>query len=200
MVMRNLSQVILVVEGPAGSGKSHLTSTLTFEKPELTHVTLDIPRPRNYEGGEGEVLAVIKDLWRMGFVLLHYPNPVILDRWGLSSFVYNCLRRNMDPTEDQFINFMGEAGHLLSGLVANLHTRGYLQTEEPVTLSVRYIINLPPVGVIEERRAKAGKHYPFSAQAEWDMYNWIVEFWPNYRSTLGPLFIVKDDHDITELL
>lgn len=94
---------LLILEGPAGSGKSTVLGELlrrgSFHQP---NPIVEFPRPRSYDGALNLALSIVKDGSSLLSAMIHqmlYPTktPVVIDRFMISQMVYGRIRRGFDP-------------------------------------------------------------------------------------------------------
>jgi hypothetical protein len=174
-------QKIYIVEGPAGSGKSYFASEISSTikggiVPPPPGFGINTNQRRSYDGLEGEVTAWVKDIYRFGMALGRAPKTALLDRFMVSSYVYNHLRRGDLPEvvdTTRFHQLVTSYIAAMTGTIVTLKSRGFFegQRESP---SFIWLFNLPPLEAIAERRAKSGKQYPFPLDAESALYSNIA--------------------------
>lgn len=197
----------MIVEGPAGSGKTTLGHKLSElygglylpTEPEL------INRPRDYAGSAGETLAILKDLATSLQASL-WDGPVVIDRWAISSFVYNRIRQELaDPRQKNvplrlfndgapeqgpiphFKNILDQAVRLESNGATSLSARGFL----PQLRQRQWTLLLPPPRILQERREKSSRLYPFQAVREYEWYKWVSMVWELNFAEHGPMTVLE---------
>ena len=197
---------LIIVEGPAGSGKSTLIEQMVTDN--IGHEVglpdnINIPRPRAYrDNNHGVILSLVKDSAMVATALFDRcvggtRTPPILDRGYLSQLVYGTLRRGGQalPTVTlTYINMM--LLHISAMRTQILLRTGFPQSIEPFDVLV--IMNLPSLSNLRTRRKYSPKHYPYGALSEWELYNQIASSLVFYntrqiRDVRMETLIINDD-------
>ena len=183
----------IVVEGPAGAGKSTFCDRLGSEvglpviRSPLTWGHGPISR---VPGFALELDALLNDVRRT--IAAAAVKRVILDRWFLSGYVYRVLRGWGIPAE--FPDYILTAKSFLARMVRIADLR-LSEVSPPPTVGspvwLRFVILIPPVETIERFRQSAGKEYPFDAGHERNVYSQIA-------GGLGPEAYVIEDLNETD--
>ena len=171
---------IYTLDGPAGSGKSYAIRKLAKEYGWYS--ALDIgSTSRNELGIAGQMqqakrnLTAVVDAVQAVFSKETY-NAVVIDRGTVSNFVYTRLSEDTyQPSLRQNLKRQLECFQTALNMLA------YTTQQKPAKLSdtpfwpVNYIILLPSKSRMESNRFQSDKEYPFSVDAELDMwYNAIT--------------------------
>lgn len=177
---------LIVIEGPAGSGKSTLIErVVTQGLVHRPHFICEIPRPRKYEGMTGVLLAQLKDYANaLGFLanvehITHgelEAKPTIVDRWVVSQFVYETIRRR--PAGQQIVTIPGPL--MFQALVHNIQGLFHMHEELRVrdqqipklveSPIIDFLILMPYGGLLNDLRRKAGRPFPFNPVEEFMGY------------------------------
>lgn len=170
---RNLKR-IYVVEGPSGAGKTTFVSRLEAVTGASSIYPSWIQRPRSYDEGEGEVLAVCKDLASFGLAVVT-PGDCILDRYAFSSFVYSGIRiGEAEASEPRLKIILEESSRMLGSMIFSLEARGI--EVGPKQYNVIYLFLLPSMDEIKRRRENnAGRDYPYPLPQEYFFYQWLAD-------------------------
>lgn len=181
---------IIVMEGPAGSGKSTaITRGLqlgVFNEPIML---AEVPRPRQYVVGPGTNLSQVKDYLRTIGALAIYQvddsKPVVFDRWAVSQYVYHCIRLNVQPDplsfwygymSQNFTNFLGAACENLWRHELSMN----LALEREVFMDFYFI--LPSIERLEAARSRRGPgHYPYNLMQEVSTYSRVMDAFEDYH-------------------
>lgn len=167
-------KIAVVLEGPAGAGKSSLISQ-AFEKfgnlvtdPD-TLLIPQLPRPRSYEGPEGAILAQLKD-YRVPLALARLSEDQILlvDRYLLSTIAYDKLR----GVRNQCTFWSLYAAAIASYPYITREQRLRSTDLEPgkTDVAIYYVILTPTIAQLEMNRSRAKKVYPFDPLDELMLY------------------------------
>lgn len=173
-----LGKKILIVEGPAGSGKSFIAAKLA-EKIGAAHISNSLGK-RGFETPEEPAIAsAINDYSKMIKAIAAPEYLVIIERLILSQQVYGSIR-DPDLTHNQSLYF-GEdliaqrIQHLTSMAISELSWRLTPALPSIATTTMSFLIVIPDVSQIAEQRSKTNKAYPNSAGLEYALYRSIGE-------------------------
>ena len=184
---------LIVVEGPAGSGKSTLCSQLS-EALGLPHISRSMPT-RDPSVTQAALESSFNDHYKLVRALMT-PNGAIVDRCTLSQHVYGVLRGT-----DYDRQSAGATIHHLSRLVQeyanDLMFRLGQQIDWP---EIQVILLLPPTEVIEKRRSYCQREFPWSAQMERDLYSAFSYVAPALLPKSTTIKVVDGSEDDTEEL
>lgn len=185
---------VIILEGPAGSGKSTARTELKGLPSPMTHEFVSVERPRDYVENRGRVLAQVKDyvniLGAFGN-MLEGKDMTILDRWGLSTIVYDALRNKQTLLDAKAVCHFLDAivGQASSALVEFQERNNDDHFFNEVLLDF-YII-VPDEETLAARRLKefnlSGRQYPFHPAEEIALYQQLVGIlghrlnWPAMR-------------------
>lgn len=198
---------LVIIEGPAGSGKSTLISEIEAKKlgqlvPSYRESGL-LPRPgRSFDGIQGVQISQLKDAFTvMQIAELLRSNgktnkPLVIDRWLISQLVYDNIRHNRTS-----VNF-----HTVKGLL-NTHflqfplimLEYFYRNGEPEIwmtdllseITFDFLIIMPTPDVLLARRQWAGKEYPYSVLTELDWYQAIAKSLWEYINSGYPELITQ---------
>ena len=164
--------LILILEGPAGSGKTWATRVLVENGFKLVPRNAGIQPAliRDYSYYQDDALrSQQKDLVNLSLAINYAresQNHVVIDRCLLSQLVYGSLRRKTIPKG----NVGSLAHHLkqLSSLIARDYDlrRSFDLPRIENDPRFLFVILYPSVRRLNEQRAKTDKKYPFPAEAE----------------------------------
>ena len=174
---------LIVVEGPAGSGKSTFLEKL---RPDLTGVAtiLDNSGPlfgmggnaRSFEKGADEALKHMRDiahLMRMVYSA-YYLSPdrtFIADRFMLSQLVYGSIRRENLWSQQILTRTLTSIKVQFDQLYMQVRQRDLAPIPGVPKLKIDFLILGPSVQTLEHRRASArNREYPYSAYVEVEAY------------------------------
>lgn len=168
---------MVIIEGPAGSGKSTLIDKLhTGEWARKREPLLNLPRPRSYEGIYGNQLSQIKDHLAVLDLLSDDPEktPLLVDRFFFSQMVYNAIRTGKDEISHTMVHRL-LASLKLSVLCASQEWQSRCDATQPyepyaVTHHLHFHFILPALPLLRERRSKTDREFPFSAEQELALY------------------------------
>lgn len=192
---------IIVVEGPAGSGKSTLISRIIHEgRGVLLEPTMKFDRPRSYDGIEGLTLSLAKDtMASIGIAGLHLgkmeddPLPIILDRWCLSQWVYGNIRRGKLPNQsdrhqtDECVRSIFSSLHTLDAVTRELALRAGQHEYLQFPYEVHFVVLMPWLELLKSHRAKKPYgHYPYEAFYELEVYHKALQGLYTYSSSNFP--------------
>lgn len=186
-----MTDSLFVIEGPAGSGKTTLARKFSelYSAP-IVNAPVDLPRPRNYQGTNGEILAILKDLaYNLESLTETDRGHMVLDRFAISSFVYGQLRaedeRNMRHNwEHPPIGVEGRLRRIVASTLSlvseGLECLGARDIKVKPR-NYRWHILLPTLQELQLRRSNAtfndARVYPFIAERELAIYTWVAEYW-----------------------
>lgn len=165
-----MTKRILVLEGPAGSGKSTLNSFLT-EKVCAVPVRSSLPN-RDPEAEDAIIASTINDYSKIVRALASSSSTMVIDRLVLSQVVYGRLRKLRGG---ESVGCLGpqHLRKLMSGLlyraVFELQTRSYGHYNLP-GVEIAWLVLLPTPAVLRYRREVCGKSYAWDATTEIDSY------------------------------
>jgi GTPase SAR1 family protein len=190
MSQKILPMNIVIVEGPAGSGKSTIITSLIHKYPDIfTREVASLGlhnRPRDYgtrDGVNGGHLSAMKDyhsILALTETWLQYPKHILLvDRMFWSQIVYgtirlglhvpNNIRRALYCAFDVFMPIVTDYLSRRNSLAVGGPPKVF---PEPKFLT---IFNLPSAPIVEARRNLTTKDYPFMAQNELHIYRRVIE-------------------------
>ena len=167
---RKRMRSLIIVEGPAGSGKSTLSSQLSTELgiPAISK-SMSIRNPSAYQAAiDSEMI----DHYKFSRALLEQ-NGVIVDRGYLSQFVYGNLRDQDGngltwsnwPSQERWLHWMeSDIRHIDEAIH---HRLGQLRYD---SLSIMLIIYNPPAETIRARRANCDREFSWSPEREGELY------------------------------
>lgn len=168
---------LLVVEGPAGSGKSTLIKRIIASDPktfaEVEH-PLEWARPRAYLGEKGVILSQAKDyLTVLGFI--RSPAPItIADRWMVSQQVYGAIRRGeaaLTLSSWQFHLYLSQGISNISRADYELKLRSNdFSSESLIDFDVVWIFLVPKEPLLLQTRSTVERDFPYSPLQEIPLY------------------------------
>lgn len=187
--MAQITEVkMLIVEGPAGSGKSTAIHALVDQYPHYfrrTYPITPIQRPRDYgdDDRNGANLSLVKDYVHFMSVLAQWRyshNQIyVLDRFIWSQYVYGSMRlghyRPMDIRRGVTVGF-DALNDVADDYLArsNVESIGSWETRWVPSLKPLTLFYIPPVEVIEARRKTANRKFIWPASQEHAQYNRII--------------------------
>lgn len=161
---------IYIVEGPSGSGKSTMLIKQQVDWPGVLYIEGRSTQVRDYEGKSGLMEATLKDTRVAAAIVTCQADMVLLDRWILSSMVYDSLRGEAPlPRQIEFNRVMVGWLSVILGLQEQLRARG---RPFPEDFQFNWKFNLPSYTEIKQRRIR-NKVYPFDAGEELMAYRVI---------------------------
>ncbi len=173
-----IGKKILIVEGPAGSGKSfvanHLATTIG-----AAHVASSLGK-RGFDTHEEPALAsAVNDYGKMLRAITVPEYVVVVERLILSQMVYGGLR-DPDLPHNQYLSlgehWVAERFNALIGMaISEVNWRLGPTFMDPEKLSLSILIVLPDAEQIEAQRKDAGKGYPWPAESERILYQMVAE-------------------------
>jgi hypothetical protein len=172
---------LLVVEGPAGSGKTTLIREMLYAGVGQTpEIPFTIPRPRTYEGKVH--LSMVKDHLSSYYALnyLNSERAVILDRWLISQLVYGSLRGETfieQSTVSQIIDYGIDNLELAYRELQVRLGKPYPKAER-LKLDVCFLMLLPSVEDLAMRRFTAKREFPYLEEEELTAYQMVSRLMP----------------------
>lgn len=177
---------IVAVDGPAGCGKSSLIRELIDQglvRP--AHPGYSVDRPRNYgnsyyqDNGAGLSMAknYLQVISAIQTAIEHNEDvPIILDRYGLSQFVYGTLRSlGQVWSQNQFSEYWENEMMILDGIFEHYAYRKAVGNPGRDRHSHLYdfysVIFLPKIETVKIRRKNKAKDYPFNLEEEHRFYS-----------------------------
>lgn len=193
-------RVLLVWEGPAGSGKTttegkvydHFAKMVPspYKRNPLARSELPVfPRPRAYSGHDGVLLSQMKD-YRTLLTLLEEGADnrfMMADRFLLSQCVYGALRSGQ-TNQGRWLHLVHHAAGLFTRMQADRAARLGDLPLPPITVSLYYIVFIPSEEVLNTFRLGAsitGRQYPYHPLDELAQYVNFVG-WMNHHMPIGP--------------
>lgn len=178
---------LLILEGPAGGGKTTLANRLTEEgKCALidlqAELGITLRRPRDYGRLDSpKLFAMSKDtiyylaalsMFNRGF------ETAIMDRGFFSNLVYSTIRNDKRRVVETSVE--AEFGFVMTSIKSirshfdTMMTVYEVQPVPRITIEVCFVV--PPVDeLLRRRQNSASRLYPFDAQQEFDLYNKIAD-------------------------
>lgn len=140
---------VLILEGPAGSGKTH------FLQQQQAVVRLE------YSGRTKTAETAFEHFQlKLAKALEMSSEEVWIDRGGLSQAVYGTIRG--ETTVEQVVQSLA---HYLQAFEELQRSFGIKQI-----VKVQFVLLVPSLQTILERRAKSNRSYPYSASEEQELY------------------------------
>ena len=168
-------KIIIVLEGPAGSGKSTVAEGLIKEGFfNVPRSPLQEKNVRDYGFyGDDSFYSQAKDLTLLSKALSYPHQYPMIDRFFLSQMVYGALRAQQPITSAAlWISHLRK----LAGIIQDDYIIRKTSGTWPMTMQTSppdffFIILLPTVSQLIYQRKKTGKRYPFAAADECFMYS-----------------------------
>lgn len=184
----NLSRVIYVMEGPAGCGKSTMIKSLQEQflwKPPAEHIKFE--RPRAYLAETGIVLSQVKDYLSMLSALIDMSGvPLVLDRWGMSQWVYGSIRSGVTPGISTGLGILVSTIRTVqAGYREFLYRSGSGFQDLKISLDLRFVVLLPSVEILNQNRSSCGKEYPYHPQVELRCYEAAAKYISRRNSSVN---------------
>jgi thymidylate kinase len=170
-----MSLPLVVVEGPAGSGKSTL-SRLIADRFKLGLVTSSLSKQtgsRSFDRQDAVIRSWVNDVDKI-LTALQEPNGAVIDRLGLSQWVYGRLRSPSTPEEEMgpitlsWVSTEQTIGALWRDLDCRARETGLRVGRSP---SILLIVIVPERKVLEDRRGKADRVFPWTIEQELELYS-----------------------------
>lgn len=172
---------LIVIEGPAGSGKSHLVNELAarYDIGKLQRHYKTIKRDW---GINAPFSSMVKDytLLMSAITLFNLDyRPLVVDRLFLSQAVYQRLRNIQiyhDLEKDSFDYLTFLYSYLVTicsslELFKNQYSlRFFRRTQETLDIRITFVVLCPSEGYLSLCRSNTGKIYPFPAELELRFY------------------------------
>jgi hypothetical protein len=175
--MTESRQKLLIVEGPAGSGKTHFLAKLNLECTRLKVVQTSLWK-RQFSKEDIPDLIVsssLNDYIKILEALDHHTSAI--DRCVVSEWVYGTLRRSRGHWEQgrEAPRFaLRHLDLLVQTAATELLWRGQVEGLRngyyPEPPQVFLMVYTPPVYVVHFRRKQAGKEYPWTVLEETLLY------------------------------
>lgn len=180
MAVRVEPRTVVVVEGPAGSGKSTLIQYLSKNGFRVIP-RLAMPFRDYAESGAPALHSMIKDAYHLTLALQR-PGVTVLDRFYLSQMVYQALREKSEQLPYTEEHHLLDFARILwtDYSFRSRHFDSYTAFGYRLPVRFIFLILLPPVEQIIHQRTLTGKAYPFDPVVEWDLYFQLGQ------SKLGP--------------
>lgn len=186
-----------VVEGPAGSGKStlikHLIETTAADiGPQ--ELAIDLPRPRDY-GATGAQVSQLRDHARIIQLVsifeytkdlpLRAVEPIVIDRWLLSQWVYGTIRKTYPVTADlaETLCLLVTRGlFTLESSLCEYVSRGGLGPDSDALypiVELEFLLVHPNIVELKKRRdSNPSRQYPFDYLTEHALYTIVRDSLP----------------------
>lgn len=166
---------VIIVEGPAGSGKSTLVAHLEQDMGAVKIArSLPVRDPSALEAALG---SWRNDILKIQDALVVRNKLAVIDRLVFSQWVYGSLRAKKSTPPGTALRVWTEFERLLLELITDVNHRlepcGCGQVEIP---RICLIVLLPKADVIEKYRAKAGREFPWKVEQELKAYQKVAEF------------------------
>lgn len=179
---------LLVLEGPAGCGKSYVQSLLAEKGVPPVNPLVKLPRPRDYGMVMGRYLSGMRDyqtLFELA-ILNSAPNHqrYITTRFLFSQLVYHSLRIGDDMVkENQLRIYLNQFAQLYGPTVRSLQIRGGFSGDMPVQpLRIHFHFIQPTLDYLVKLRHKENDptKYPFDPVDEIFAYNKLYPMIRNF--------------------
>jgi hypothetical protein len=162
---------LIVVEGPAGTGKTTLITQVEEKGWALRpsrFVTFD--RPREYTGLDGISLAYLRDISTTFGMFLnkhHGQCTTIADRWLMSQYVYESIRQRGGETSYTLARtLISTAVNNLQQLWREWRFRGAADTAHDLHLRIHFLVMIPTLEQLLLTRSSAKREFPYDPQLE----------------------------------
>lgn len=166
---------IIIAEGPAGSGKTTFANTLAKNSGGRLALIERSISDRNPDGTKAVIESFLNDTVKFALAMSH-PSGAVIDRCFLSQWVYGNLRRNtLKPPKPSVDTLLFHTEGFIAALLEDLAVRSG-RTDPEVVPHILYVILLPSVRTLVERREQAGREFPWHPSAEQDLYARFGEF------------------------
>jgi hypothetical protein len=167
-----------VIEGPAGCGKSTLIEKLEHKGVAASLMnwdeTIQLERPRSYEGDFGVMHSQLKDIFSIQRALYTWASgedkPIMIDRFLLSQWVYGTIRQGLRNLNQQWGTKIILGGADLIGLSWDHFLSRLFVEPKSVGIYLLYWILVPEPGLLADLRANSGKIYPYDPYQEAFLY------------------------------
>jgi len=172
---------IVVIEGPAGSGKSEISKQLV-RYDDFSSITLlgdlRFPRPRKYTGIGGIILSAFKDqlsICSAAMQITEENKIQVIDRCLLSQWVYGTLRAGkfiLDEAEGRNIILAGmeTAMSMLSSIGSRDLDTSLIMLGRFKQIEVMFFVLCPSIDLLEGNRELSEKLYPYAPAMETALY------------------------------
>lgn len=183
---------IVVVEGPAGSGKSTLCNLLVSQT-GLPLVARSLPQRAP---GENEAIyhSAVNDMAKF-MVASTKPDGAIIDRLFFSQWVYGHLRRGKRIPKPEFSAMIFHYERLIEVMMEDLACRAGT-TVWPFEPKIMVILLLPSRSQIDHYRSLTGNTYAFLSAQELEIYRRVEDLrsWLPTCSAFTELCIWTESH------
>ena len=187
---------LIILEGPAGSGKSTMASALSTAT-GIPIISSSLPR-RTYTGNlEPAALSAINDYTKLIKAFAHKSPTVVIDRM-YSQYVYSRLRRNSGPWQPSFVEEVSNPGLEFESFLntaLNEFIWRNLGDSFNYRLDITWVFIIPAPEVLEQqRRLNPGREYHWPAQDEVEMYQKYHQLM-DQSSGIGRVLLKSDPTD-----
>lgn len=166
-------QTILIVEGPAGSGKTTLIKELSTRGFASISSSLGVRAP---DPGTVIMASAIND-WSKVVQAVHSDAVfVAIDRLVLSQQIYGHIRANLNgPTWPEPSILYGRVLSMFSDVQTDMKLRLLNTSYHLPPVDINFLFVLPTFNELVARRGNQTKPYPFDVELEYSFYTQMAE-------------------------
>ncbi len=161
---------VIVLEGPAGSGKSTVLKQIEESWDEgYINLSNGLELPRDHGSPLPSYARDMAAIYNI--VCEEQYGYIALDRFWFSTLVYDSLRQQGFFSSDIIEHHRESLNDLIQVIGQNFKDRGFYVNE---SIRFTFYLLLPPIQEVLDRRESTGKVYPFDAGAELALYRRIL--------------------------